>query len=46
MLPLSLFGSAQFTAVTPRRTAQVDGFTMRWTQVGDLRSFTKAARRC
>lgn len=29
------------TAGTPRRTAQVDGFKMRWTQVGDLRSFTK-----
>lgn len=34
------------TTGTPRRTAQVDGFKMRWTQVGDLRSFTKAARRC
>ena len=34
------------TAGTARRTAQVDGFKMRWTQVGGLRSFTKAARRC
>ena len=29
------------TAWIARRTAQVDGFKMRWTQVGDLRSFTK-----
>ena len=32
------------TAGTPRRTAQVDGFKMRWTQVGDLRSFMSTAR--